>query len=107
MKRHKITLCALLVVICVLTFTACGNSKVTLENYNRITCATLNLSTGLYEGGMMLYQVKNILGEPDASVSTTVMGVATTIYTWGNEEKGIEVSFVNERVIAKAQIGLK
>ena len=92
-KTLKSLLCLLLIIVAILSLTACGNSKLTMENYNKITCGTLNYNTYQYEGGMTLEQVKNILGEPTESASSTVMGVTSTAYVWGNENKNITVSF--------------
>lgn len=107
MKRTlKRLLCLLLILIVILTLSACSNSRLTMENFNKITCATLNYNTLQYEGGMTLEQVKNILGEPTDSASSSVMGVTSTAYVWGNEKKNITVSFYNGKAIMKIQIGL-
>ena len=90
----------------VLTFAACGNSKLTMENFNKIKCATISTVTYEYVGGMTLDEVKEILGEPDNSTSSTIMGSTATAYVWGNEKKCITVSFYNNRAITKIQTGL-
>ncbi len=105
-KAAKRTLGLLLILIVILSLTACGNSKLTMENFNKITCATLNYNTFQYEGGMTLEQVKNILGEPTESTSSSAMGVTSTAYVWGTEKKNITVSFYNGRAIMKVQTGL-
>lgn len=106
-RNLKTLLCVLLIVIAILSLTACGDSKLTMENFNKITCATLNSTTFQYEGGMTLEQVKAILGEPSDSASTTIMGVTSTAYVWGNNKKSITVSFTDGKTVTKVQIGLK
>ena len=107
-KSLKIIICIVLDLVAVLSLVACGsNSKLTKENFDKITCATLNYNTMQYEGGMTLEEVKSILGEPTNSASTSVMGTTTTAYVWGNDNKNITVSFVNGKAIMKVQTGLK
>ena len=106
-KNVKIFLCIAIVSIAILSLVACGgNSKLTKENFDKITCATLNYNTMQYEGGMTFAEVKSILGEPDDSASTTIMGATSTAYVWGNEKKNITVSFVDGKAIMKVQAGL-
>ena len=104
--KFKIVLVVLLISVAILSLTACGGSKLTKENYDKITCTMLSYSTFQYEGGMTLSEVKGILGEPDDSASSTVMGVTATAYMWGNEKKNITVTFVNDQAKTKAQVGL-
>lgn len=103
MKKTKIIVVLLL---CVCFLTACGNSKLTMENYNKITVATLNQTTIQYEGGMTLAEVKEILGEHTSSSSNTITGITATAYVWGDEKKAITISFYNDQAILKAQVGL-
>lgn len=107
-KNAKLVLCLLIVIVLAVgILTACNtNSKLTMANYDKINCATLNYTTMQYEGGMTLNAVKDILGEPDSSSSTTVMGVSATAYVWGNDKKCIAVSFVDGQAIYKTQVGL-
>lgn len=104
-KTHFIT--ALLCIISIgIVLVACGNSKLTLANFNKIECATISMTTFQYEGGMTLNEVKDILGEPDNSTSSSVMGYTAIAYTWGDEKKNIIVSFYNNKAIVKTQVGL-
>lgn len=62
-KKFKIVVCVLLILVAVLSLTACGgNSQLTEENYEKITCETLNPTTMQFEGGMTLSEVKEIFG---------------------------------------------
>ena len=106
-KNVGIFLSVALILVAILSLTACGGSKLTKENFDKITCATLNYDTMKYEGGMMLDDVKALLGEPTESASSTVMGSTTTAYVWGSATKGITVTFVDNMAISKAQTGLK
>lgn len=97
----------MIVVVALISLVACNGAKLTQENFDKITCATLNMETFEYENGMTLQQVKDILGDPSDSTSTTIMGVTSTTYVWGNSNKNITVVFVNGQATAKTQVGLK
>ena len=107
-KNVKIFLCLTLVLVAILSLAACGgNGKLTKENFDKITCATLNYDTMNYEGGMKLDEVKAILGEPTENSSSTVMGRTATAYVWRSATKVITITFVDDMAISKAQTGLK
>ena len=107
-KNAKIFLCLALVLVAILSLAACGGSgKLTKENFDKITCGTLNYDTMKYEGGMTLDEVKAILGEPTETASSTVMGSVTTACVWGKTTKCISVTFVGDMAISKTQTGLK
>ena len=106
----KKTIRFIVVLLCLismgLSLVACSNSKLTMENFNKIECATMSMTTYQYTGGMSLDEVKGILGEPDSSTSSSVMGYTAIAYTWGDETKNIIISFYNNKAITKVQTGL-
>lgn len=72
------TLCAMGLLLVML-----GCSKVTLENYNRISV------------GMSYDEVTQLIGPPDEC--DDVMGVRNCL--WGDEKRSINVSFVGSKVL--------
>jgi major membrane immunogen (membrane-anchored lipoprotein) len=97
---------AVLFVLC-FVLTGCGKSKVTKENFDKIT------------NDMTLAQVEAILGEGDkqgdaanmaAQVGVDVTGgagsPATTDYAWESGQKSITVTFKGGKVISKRNAGL-
>lgn len=105
MKKQKIVLVILLLLAISLMAVAC-NGKITKENYDKIVCAELNYNTFEYDGGMTIEEVEAILGKPDSSSSSTIYGFTAIAYVWGNSNKNITVSFVNNQAILKVQVGL-
>lgn len=104
MRKRIIAILA--VCLCLLVLGACADARCTMENYEKIRVAKLNMQTFEYEGGMSLDEVKEILGDYSSSSSSTVMGQTATAYVWGSEDKNITVSFYNDMAILKAQVGL-
>lgn len=106
-KKFKIVLCVLLILVAVLSLTACGsNMNVTKENFDKIVCGTPT-GTGIFVGGMTLDEVKEILGEPSDNASSTVPGgFSVNAYVWGSKKKNIAVSFYKGQAIVKVQTGL-
>ncbi len=65
---------------------------------------------GQIENGMSYEQVKEIVGSEGEEVSTVTVGdMTTTIYMWYGKDhiSNANVTFQNDAVMAKAQIGLK
>lgn len=93
--RSRITLLSLAVVLLV---AVAGCAKVTTENYEKIT------------NGMTLAEVENILGrgtvETGGGASFGDFSMSGKVVRWGSDEKHIQVTFVNDKVVAKAQQGL-
>ncbi len=91
-KAVGIALLGLMLVV------VCGCTKITRSNYDKI------------ENGMTLSQVEKILGSgtEKAGVGGAIGNLAGSgkVMTWGDEKKSITVTFVNDKVIAKAQQGL-
>lgn len=108
-KRIVAIILALIVLFALCgVLTACNNnSALTMENFDKITCAQFSTTTLTYVGGMSLSEVKDILGEPSSSSSSTMMGVTSTAYVWGDSEKNITVAFYNGQALMKTQVGLK
>ncbi len=104
MKKKVFAAVSVILMLCALA--ACAASRCTMENYNKITVAKLNMTTFRYEGGMTLDEVEDILGDYTSSTSTSVMGYSATAYVWGNQKKNITVSFYNGRALFKTQTGL-
>lgn len=75
-------------VAALLTLTAC--SKVTLENYDKIS------------PGMKMSEVETILGSADECIEKTLH----TSCVWGNEDKNVEITLVSDRVTLYSQNGL-
>lgn len=74
-----------------LLVTTLGCSKVTLENYNKIS------------SGMSYEEVTALIGAPDQC--DDVMGVRNCV--WGNEKRSINVSFVGGNVLLFSSHNLK
>lgn len=111
MKHNaKKILCILTIIVVSLALVACGNNldnRLTMDNYNKITCLGFNYETSEPVEGMTLEEVENILGKHDNSFSTDSMGYTSAkTYMWGNEKKCIMVSFHGDKAISKTQIGL-
>ena len=106
-KNKKLIICVLICIIAIAILTACNSNKLTMTNFNKIECATFDYATAAYKGGMTFEEVKEILGGPSSSSSSTIMGVTATAYVWGKDKKSITVSFYNGKAILKAQVGLK
>jgi hypothetical protein len=68
-----------------------GCSKLTLDNYNKITA------------GMTYEEVTQLIGSPDAC--DDVMGVRNC--TWGNERRSVNVSFLGGKVLLFSSSNLK
>lgn len=87
---RTVVACMLLIVV--------GCSKVSQESYEKI------------ETGMTVSQVESILGEgtEESSVGGAVgdLSGSAEVLSWGDENKSITVTFVNGKVVAKAQKGL-
>ena len=81
MVRLRITLRWLLALICLALL--CGCSKLTTENYQKL------------EVGLEYPAVVDILGKPDNC--SEALFVRNCI--WGDEQKNISVSFLNNQVI--------
>jgi hypothetical protein len=75
----KIGLAAVMLIVLLIA----GCSKLTMENYNRLSM------------GMAYSEVVNIIGSPDKC--SDVMGVKNC--EWGNEKKSINVTFAGDKVI--------
>jgi len=86
-----------MVVVCLLLIVV-GCSRVTQGNYEKI------------ETGMTVSQVESILGEgtEETSVGGAIgeLSGSAEVLSWGSETKSITVTFVNGKVVAKAQKGL-
>ncbi|MHC4444956.1 MAG: DUF3862 domain-containing protein [Planctomycetota bacterium] len=96
MYKYRNLIGAVLVGLILLAFAGC--SKVTQENYDKIN------------NGMTLDEVQKILGKGTeksgiSGAAGNVTGSAK-ILTWGTEEKGITITFANDKVILKTQKGL-
>jgi len=68
-----------------------GCSKLTLENYNKITT------------GMSYEEVTQLIGSPDSC--DDVMGVRNC--TWGDEKRSVNVSFLGGKVLLFSSSNLK
>lgn len=82
------------------TFTQPANDEyITLEEYNQI------------QAGMTYEEVQEIVGSPGTiSADSTVAGVRTVIVTWYANPKigtNANVTFQNDAVVSKVQVGLK
>jgi hypothetical protein len=96
---------AVLFVLC-FALTGCGKSKVTKENFDKIT------------NDMTLAEVEAILGagdkQGDGAVVAAQFGVdtgvantpSTTDYLWESGQKSITVTFKGGKVISKRPVGL-
>ena len=74
-----------------LLLTMLGCSKLTLENYNKITM------------GMEYDEVTRLIGPPDKC--DDVMGVRSC--TWGDEKRSIQVNFLGGKVLLFSSSNLK
>ncbi len=81
--RTALTMSLLLVML--------GCSKLTLENYNKITT------------GMSYEEVTALIGPPDKC--DDVMGVRSCV--WGDEKRSVNVSFVGGQVLLFSSSNLK
>lgn len=70
---------------------ALGCSKLTLDNYNKITT------------GMSYEEVTQLIGSPDSC--DDVMGVRNCV--WGDEKRSVSVSFLGGKVLLFASNNLK
>ncbi len=70
---------------------ALGCSKLTLDNYNKIT------------SGMSYEEVTQLIGPPDSC--DDVMGVRNCV--WGNEKRSVSVSFLGGKVLLFSSNNLK
>jgi hypothetical protein len=70
---------------------ALGCSKLTLDNYNKITT------------GMSYEEVTQLIGSPDSC--NDVMGVRNCV--WGDEKRSVSVSFLGGKVLLFASNNLK
>jgi len=68
-----------------------GCSKVTLENYNKISV------------GMSYEEVTQLIGPPDQC--DDVMGVRNCL--WGDEKRSINISFIGSKVLLFSSSNLK
>lgn len=88
MKTMRIVMTLLILVAGLSIF---GCSKLTQENYEKITM------------GMTLDEVTAIIGEPDSCDGA--MGAKKCI--WGDAKKNITISFMGDKVVMPAMTGLK
>ena len=73
-----------------------GTEKVTMDMYNQV------------KEGMSYDEVVSILGEGTLSSQTSIMGMESTIYTWGNVIGGyMTCTFTGDEVSLKAQSNLE
>ena len=84
MKIRTVTAMSLLLVVL-------GCSKLTLDNYNKIT------------SGMTYEEVTQLIGSPASC--DDVMGVRNC--TWGNERRSVNVSFLGGKVLLFSSSNLK
>jgi hypothetical protein len=107
MKRTKIIMLVVsLLLITVFLFTACTDIRLTKKNFDKINTGTINLSTFKYEGGMKLSKVKLMLGKPTHTASTTFGGKSASACTWGDSDKNIIVTFIDDMAVSKISKGL-
>lgn len=97
MKTRYLLVGLLLLGFAGMMIVGCG-SKVTKDNYDKI------------KEGMTLKQVEDILGKGEAQAGggVEVPGVSASakVYQWSDGDKTITVTFLNDKVTAKAQTGL-
>ncbi len=76
----------------------CGCNKLTQSNYDKI------------HDGMTVSPVEGILvkGTEKAGAGASIgnLGGSAKVVTWGDEQKSITVTFVNDKVVMKAEQGL-
>ncbi len=79
-------------------FAIVGCSKVSQENYDKIST------------GMSVDEVEDILGsgevEGGGGVAIGDVELSGKVMHWGDDEKGIVVTFANGKVVSKAKKGL-
>ncbi len=87
-------LARLLALLTLVFVFACG-TKVTRENFDKITT------------GMTVDEVHGILGSPDDTRSAGVQGIASgSVEVWKDGEKSITVTFMNGKVATSIQSNL-
>ncbi len=84
MKTRTVLTSAILLVLL-------GCSKLTLENYNKITV------------GMEYDEVTQLIGKPESC--NDVMGIRNCI--WGNEKRSANISFAGDKVLLFSSNNLK
>lgn len=85
----------LVIILASSLLVGCGD-KITLEQYKQI------------ETGMSYEKVVEILGQGEEVSSSEVSDIKTTMYQWINSDgSNISVTLQNEKVVSKAQAGLK
>jgi len=93
--RSRLSVLSLLAVFLVVL---AGCSKVTMENYEKITT------------GMSQSEVEDILGkgtaEKSEGASVGDLSLSGSVFRWGSDSKHIKVTFANGKVVTKAQKGL-
>ena len=106
MLRKKAVLLVICLLLVALLAAGCGgvSKKVTMEKFNKI------------QDGMSYSQVSSIMGDPgELGASTTMPGIPgimekleSKIYMWKNSDgTNMNVQFQNDKVMTKAQFGLK
>ena len=90
----NLTRCPKLVILAVivlfsLSLAACGASRLTQENFDKIRT------------GMTQAEVTAILGEPTESSSVDVAVFSGTASTWKKDGTTITIQFANSKVVAK------
>ncbi len=94
-NRRKIVGVALL-GLAVLVLSGCN--KLSKSNYDKI------------QNGMTSSQVEDILGQgtekAGAGAAVGNLGGSAKVITWGDEKKSVTVTFVNDKVVLKAEQGL-
>jgi hypothetical protein len=97
MRKSRTWIVVAMMVVPLLAL-ACGCSKVSKANYDKV------------EVGMTTSQVEAILGKgtEKAGAGGAIGSLAGSgkIVTWGDENKSITVTFANDKVVAKAEKGL-
>ena len=96
MKRTLRTVSVLTAVLLIsAALVACGKSKITKENYDKIM-----LNTTTYT------QAKEILGKPKTDSVVTAAGVSAGIAVWVSGKKSITLTFEGNKVTLKTSTGL-
>ena len=80
---------ALALGLLIVTLAACGSSKLTQDNFDKIQI------------GMTRAQVVIILGEPTESSSVDMAVFSGTVSKWKQGDVLITIHFVNDKVVAK------
>jgi outer membrane biogenesis lipoprotein LolB len=77
----------LLAAVVILLVAAC--SRLTQDNLDKV------------QNGMTTAQVKEILGEPTSSETSSALGIISgTTYTYHTNSSDVKITFVNDKVIA-------